>query len=190
MSIRVIAKDVGGAFGLKNHPWREEMSVIVGALLLGRPLKWIEDRCENLIAANQAREQEMTVRIGFDKDGKLLASHSDYSLNNGAYPQGADANIAVHMFMWAAYKMPAPGFYTRGWYTNTVGLGCLSRALGDGVAGARDHARHGGAGNRHRSDRDPPAQSDYQSRPAVHYAAGDSARRHHSGRMPGEAAHR
>ena len=123
MSIRVIAKDVGGAFGLKNHPWREEMSVIVGTLLLGRPLKWIEDRWENLVAANQAREQEMTVRIGLDQDGKLLASHSDYSLNNGAYPQGADANIAVHLFMWAAYKMPAPGFYTRGWHTNTVGLG-------------------------------------------------------------------
>ena len=123
LSIRVIAKDVGGAFGLKNHPWREEMSVIVGAMLLGRPLKWIEDRWENLVAANQAREQEMTVRIAFDKDGRLLAAHSDYSLNNGAYPQGADANIAVHMFMWAAYKMPQPGFFTRGWYSNTVGLG-------------------------------------------------------------------
>jgi carbon-monoxide dehydrogenase large subunit len=123
LSIRVIAKDVGGAFGLKNHPWREEMSVIVGSMLLGRPLKWIEDRWENFVAANQAREQEMTVRIAFDKAGKLLAGHSDYSLNNGAYPQGADANIAVHIFMWAAYKMPHPGFFTRGWYSNTVGLG-------------------------------------------------------------------
>ena len=120
---RVIAKDVGGSFGLKNHPWREEMSVIVGTMLLGRPLKWIEDRWENLVAANQAREQEMTVRIAFDKEGKLLAAHSDYNLNNGAYPQGADANIAVHMFMWSAYKMPHPAFFTRGWYSNTVGLG-------------------------------------------------------------------
>jgi carbon-monoxide dehydrogenase large subunit len=123
LHIRVIAKDVGGGFGLKNHPWREEMSVIVGSLLLGRPLKWIEDRWENLVAANQAREQEMTVRVALDKSGKLLASHSDYSLNNGAYPQGVDANIAVHMFMWAAYKMPRLGFYSRGWFTNTVGLG-------------------------------------------------------------------
>lgn len=121
LSVRVIAKDVGGGFGLKNHPWREEMSVIVGSLLLGRPLKWIEDRWENLVAANQAREQEMTVRIAFDKSGKLLAAHSDYSLNNGAYPQGAEANIAVHMFIWAAYKMPQLGFFTRGWHTNTVG---------------------------------------------------------------------
>jgi carbon-monoxide dehydrogenase large subunit len=123
LSIRVIAKDVGGSFGLKNHPWREELSVIVGSILLGRPLKWIEDRWENLVAANQAREQVMTVRIGFDQQGKLLAAHCDYNLNNGAYPQGADANIAVHMFMWAAHKMPQPGFFTRGWYTNTVGLG-------------------------------------------------------------------
>lgn len=122
LSIRVIAKDVGGSFGLKNTPWREEMSVIVASMLLGRPLKWIEDRLENLISANQAREQEMTVRIGFDQDGRLLGAHCDYSLNNGAYPQGADANIAVHMFMWAAYKMPYPGFITRGWYSNTVGL--------------------------------------------------------------------
>ncbi len=123
LSVRVIAKDVGGGFGLKNHPWREEMSVIVGSILLGRPLKWIEDRWENLVAASQAREQEMTVRIAFDRSGKLLAAHSDYNLNNGAYPMGAEANVAVAMFIWAAYKMPQLGFFTRGWHTNTVGNG-------------------------------------------------------------------
>lgn len=122
MAVRVIAKDVGGSFGLKNSPWREEMATIAAAILLNRPLKWIEDRWENLTSANQAREQEMTTRVAFQKDGTMIAAHSDYHLNNGAYPQGADANIAVHMFMWAAYKMPYPGFYTRGWYTNTVGL--------------------------------------------------------------------
>lgn len=121
-SIRVIAKDVGGSFGLKNHPWKEEMAVIAAGIILGRPIKWIEDRLENLTAANQAREQEITLRIAFDAEGRLLASHSNYDLNNGAYPQGADANIAVQMFMWSAYKMPAFGFHTKGWYTNTVGL--------------------------------------------------------------------
>jgi len=121
-AIRVIAKDVGGAFGLKNHPWKEEVSVIVAALQFGRPLKWIEDRYENLIGANQAREQEMVLQVAFDADGRLVASHGDYSCNNGAQPQVADCNIAVHMFLWAAYKMPAYGFLTRGWYSNTVGL--------------------------------------------------------------------
>src|SRR6266702_6589679 len=121
-AIRVIAKDVGGGFGLKNHPWKEEVSVILAARKLGRPLKWIEDRYENLVAAHQAREAEMVLQVAFDADGKLIASHGDYSCNNGAYPQLADCNIAVHMFVWAAYKMPAYGFLTRGWYTNTVGL--------------------------------------------------------------------
>ncbi len=122
ISIRVLAKDVGGSFGLKVQPWREEMAVIAAGMILRRPLKWTEDRLENLTAANQAREQEITLRIAFDADGKLLASHADYDLNNGAYPHGPDCNIAVQMFMWAAYKMPAFGFYTKGWYTNTVGL--------------------------------------------------------------------
>ncbi|MDB6103687.1 MAG: xanthine dehydrogenase [Gammaproteobacteria bacterium] len=121
-AIRVIAKDVGGGFGLKNHPWKEEVAVILGALKFGRPLKWIEDRYENLIAANQAREAEMVLQVAFDADGRLTASHGDYSCNIGAYPQLADCNIAVHMFLWAAYKMPVYGFLTRGWYTNTVGL--------------------------------------------------------------------
>jgi carbon-monoxide dehydrogenase large subunit len=121
-AIRVIAKDVGGGFGLKNHPWKEEVAVILAALSFGRPLKWIEDRYENLIAANQAREQEMVLQTAFDGEGRMLASHGDYSCNNGACPQVADCNIAVHMFLWAAHKMPVYGFLTRGWYTNTVGL--------------------------------------------------------------------
>lgn len=121
-AIRVIAKDVGGAFGLKNHPWKEETAVICAALLLGRPLKWIEDRWEALTASNQAREQEMTLSLAFDGDANLLGSYGAYDLNNGAFPQGADANIAVHMFLWAPYKMDNYGFVSRGWYTNTNGL--------------------------------------------------------------------
>ncbi len=120
--IRVIAKDVGGSFGLKVQPWREELAVIAAGMILGRPIKWTEDRLENLVAANQAREQEITLRVAFDKDGRLLASHADYGINNGAYPHGPDANIAVMMFLWSAYKMPQFSFLTRGWYTNTVGL--------------------------------------------------------------------
>jgi carbon-monoxide dehydrogenase large subunit len=123
MSVRVLAKDVGGSFGFKNHPWLEEMAAIMAALITGRPVKWIEDRLENLTASNQAREQEMTLRLAFDKDGRLLGGWGDYDSNNGALPQGADPNLAVHMFMWTAYKIPAYGFATRAWYTNTAGLG-------------------------------------------------------------------
>ncbi|MEW9854197.1 xanthine dehydrogenase family protein molybdopterin-binding subunit [Novosphingobium sp. M1R2S20] len=121
-AIRVIAKDVGGSFGLKNTPWKEECAVICAAMLFGRPLKWTEDRYEALTASSQAREAEMRLQVGFGADGRMLASHGVYDCNNGAYPQGADNNIAVHMFLWPAYKMPAYGFVSRGWYTNTNGL--------------------------------------------------------------------
>jgi aerobic carbon-monoxide dehydrogenase large subunit len=121
--IRVISKDVGGSFGLKVQPWREEMATIAAGLICGRPLKWIEDRLENLTASNQARDQEITLRAAFDHDGKLLGSYVDYAINNGAYPQGADCNIAVAIFIWSAHKLPAYGFTARGYFTNTNGLG-------------------------------------------------------------------
>ena len=166
-SIRVIAKDVGGSFGLKNHPWREEMSVIIAALLFGRPLKWIEDR------VREPDRRQPGARTGDHADAprstptaSCIASHGDYSVNNGAYPQGADCNIAVHMFMWAAYKMPEYGFLTRGWYSNTVGLAAyrgpwamesLVRETALDIA-ARQH--------RHRPDRDPAPQSGHAGGPA------------------------
>ncbi|GIX31801.1 MAG: xanthine dehydrogenase [Porticoccaceae bacterium] len=120
-AVRVIAKDVGGGFGLKNHPWKEEVAVILAARLLGRPLKWIEDRYENLTTANQAREQEMTLDLAFDAEGRLLGAFGDYHLNVGAHPQLSECNVAVHMFLWPAYHLPRYGFISRGWYTNTVG---------------------------------------------------------------------
>jgi carbon-monoxide dehydrogenase large subunit len=120
--IRVISKDVGGAFGLKSRPWREEVATIAAGLLLDRPVKWVEDRLENLTAANQAREQECTLRAAFDGDGKLLASNIEYALNNGAYPHFADANSAGMMFVWGAYKQPRYHFHAKGYHTNTTGL--------------------------------------------------------------------
>jgi carbon-monoxide dehydrogenase large subunit len=120
--IRVISKDVGGSFGLKVQPWREEVAVVAAGMICGRPLKWIEDRLENLTAANQAREQEITVRAAFDAEGRMVAGHCKYDFNNGAFPHGADCNIAVAIFLWSCYKMPASNFHNTAWYTNTVGL--------------------------------------------------------------------
>ena len=122
LDIRVISKDVGGAFGLKSRPWREEVAAIGAALLLGRPVKWIEDRYENLTTANQAREQEYTLKVAFDAEGRLLASRFDGMINNGAYPHYPDSGAAAAMFLWAAYRIPAYGFRSDGLFTNTVGI--------------------------------------------------------------------
>jgi len=121
--IRVIAKDVGGSFGLKAQPWREEMAAIAAGILIGRPVKWIEDRLEHMMSANSAREQEMTLEMAFDESGHILGARIDYLLQNGAYPHIPDCNLAAMSFMWPAYKLPRFSYRVRGVYTNTVGLG-------------------------------------------------------------------
>src|SRR3546814_15470920 len=81
-SIRVIAKDVGGSFGLKGQPWREEVAVVLAAVILKRPLKRIEDRLENLTSTNQAPEQEIKLRGAFEADGKPDTSPPYYRHHN------------------------------------------------------------------------------------------------------------
>jgi carbon-monoxide dehydrogenase large subunit len=122
-SFRVLAKDVGGAFGLKTQVWLEEVSVVAAAMLLSRPVKWTEDRLENFISANSAREQQAVLRLALDKTGKFLASDLDYHINNGAWPHMPEDNAMVGIFCWPFYKMPAFGFTSTAWHTNTVGLG-------------------------------------------------------------------
>jgi carbon-monoxide dehydrogenase large subunit len=122
-NIRVIAKDVGGGFGLKAQPWREEGAVVAASMVLKRPLKWIEDRFEALTCGYPACEQECTVRLAFDADVELLAVDVDYASNNGAYPMQPDANMGAMMFYSGPYKFPLFGYKGRGYYTNTIGLG-------------------------------------------------------------------
>ena len=121
--VRVIAKDVGGGFGLKAQPWREEIAAIAASLALRWPVKWIEDRFEALTSSNAARESDITLRLAFDEDAKLLALDADYNSNNGAYPHMPDAGMPIMMFLTGPYRVPAYRFRGRAWHTNTVGLG-------------------------------------------------------------------
>ena len=83
--IRVIAADVGGGFGQKAHTCPEEVVVCALALRLGRPIKWVEDRSENLIAATHARDQAIWARAAADGDGLLTAIEADVTCDVGAY---------------------------------------------------------------------------------------------------------
>jgi carbon-monoxide dehydrogenase large subunit len=88
---RVRCPDIGGGFGQKAHVYPEEIVVAWLALQLGRPVKWIEDRSENLLAASHARDQEVRVRAAASADGRLLAIDADVVCDTGAYgvyPQG------------------------------------------------------------------------------------------------------
>ncbi len=70
--VRVLAGDIGGSFGLKIGASREELAVAAASRLVGQPVKWVEDRSENLTASGQAREESFDVRAAVSNDGDLL----------------------------------------------------------------------------------------------------------------------
>ena len=83
--IRVRAPEVGGGFGVKGHVFVEEVLVAWLAIRTGRPVKWIEDRREHLIASIHAREHRHTLEAHVDADGRLLGLQADISVDAGAY---------------------------------------------------------------------------------------------------------
>jgi carbon-monoxide dehydrogenase large subunit len=83
--IRVIAPDIGGAFGLKIGIYREDILVAAAAMKTGRPVKWIEDRRENLTAGGHAREEDLTLEAAVKEDGSILGLKVNMTLDAGAY---------------------------------------------------------------------------------------------------------
>ena len=85
-SVRVIAPDVGGAFGVKAGLYPEDVALCLMARALpGTPVKWVEDRGEHLLAACHARDHRYLMKAGFTGDGGLLALRADITCNAGAY---------------------------------------------------------------------------------------------------------
>ncbi|WP_419928918.1 xanthine dehydrogenase family protein molybdopterin-binding subunit [Candidatus Poriferisocius sp.] len=82
----VVAKDIGGGFGAKGAVTREDVAVAVAAIDLGRSVKWIEDRVENLTDGGQAREEDITVSVALDNDGTFRGLKVDLVVDQGAYP--------------------------------------------------------------------------------------------------------
>ncbi|NQU72259.1 MAG: xanthine dehydrogenase family protein [Rhodospirillales bacterium] len=84
-SLRVIAPEVGGGFGPKTVYYVEEALIALVAKIMGRPVKWIEDRRENFLATNQERDQYWDVELATDGDGKILGFRGDMIHDSGAY---------------------------------------------------------------------------------------------------------
>jgi carbon-monoxide dehydrogenase large subunit len=84
-SIRVIAPDVGGGFGYKGVLLSEEVALGWAACKLGRPLRWIEDRRENLTAGADCREHHYKLTAYADLQGRLLALDCEATVDAGAY---------------------------------------------------------------------------------------------------------
>ena len=117
--VRVLAGDIGGSFGLKIGASREELAVAAAARALGRPVKWIEDRSENLTASGQAREESFDVRAAVGNDGDLRGLDVKMVIDTGAYPvMGTMVPAIIEMMLPGPYKLTALGFESTAVITN------------------------------------------------------------------------
>jgi carbon-monoxide dehydrogenase large subunit len=121
--IRVIVRDTGGGFGQKVLVLREEMCLMLAARKVPAPIKWIEDRRENLMAAGQSRREHGAARMAFARDGSIVAATIDYVQDAGAYPSPwpVGTAAAVGMLFPGPYRVPRAAFTARAVLTNTVG---------------------------------------------------------------------
>jgi carbon-monoxide dehydrogenase large subunit len=119
--VRVIMGDVGGAFGQKGFHGRDELCVTMLSRALARPVKWIEDRQENLMASNHARAEEVAVRVGTSHEGVIEAVFVDFLDDVGAYPNfPPEAVPMVFQLMFPGpYRVPHYGWRVRTVFTNT-----------------------------------------------------------------------
>src|SRR5262249_51232565 len=82
---RIVTPDVGGGFGPKGSFYAEYGALAAAAIMLRRPLKWIEDRKENFVATQQERDQYWDVEIAVDGDARILGIRGKLVHDSGAY---------------------------------------------------------------------------------------------------------
>jgi aerobic carbon-monoxide dehydrogenase large subunit len=125
-SVRVIAPDMGGGFGNKQHFTREECLVALLALVTRRPVRWSQDRTEGLTASIHSREQVHDVTVGYDDTGKVLAYRLDVTANVGnpvLYFSGIGPAIVTVGTLEGGYDFGVVGFDLTCVATNTCPIG-------------------------------------------------------------------
>ncbi len=106
-AIDMVENDVGGGFGARGEFYPEDFLIPFAARHVGRPVKWIEDRRENLMAMNHAREAEVDVEIACTRDGKVLGLRGNAFTDMGAYMRtnGAVGSRNIAQFMSGPYRI-------------------------------------------------------------------------------------
>jgi aerobic carbon-monoxide dehydrogenase large subunit len=108
--IRVVAPDVGGGFGLKSVVYPEEVALAALARRLGRPVKWVSDRREDLLTSTQAWDEQIEAELGLDGDARVVALRARVLTDVGAYstfPWTASIEaIQVISFLPGPYRVP------------------------------------------------------------------------------------
>ncbi len=108
-SMHLYEGHVGGGFGIRGEIYPEDVLVCAAALRLGRPVKWIEDRREHLMAANHSRQQRHRVRAAIDASGRILGLDVAYVHDQGAYVRTHAATVPdlAAAMLPGPYRIPA-----------------------------------------------------------------------------------
>jgi carbon-monoxide dehydrogenase large subunit len=119
--IQIISPDIGGGFGNKVGIYPGYVLVVVGSILTGRPVKWMEDRSENLMSTSFARDYHMTGQIAATRDGTITGLRVDVLADHGAFngtaqPTKFPAGF-FHIFT-GSYDLQAAHCKVSGVYTN------------------------------------------------------------------------
>src|SRR5215469_16028196 len=121
--LRVVSPDVGGGFGAKGLFSTEVSTVVWAAQILRRPVKWTATRTETFLSDAQARDHDTTARMGFDRDGRIVAMQVDTLAALGAYLSNFAPSIPGNSYpktITGLYTTPNLHLRVRGVYTNTV----------------------------------------------------------------------
>ncbi len=123
--IRVITPDVGGAFGAKMTLYREDVLLMALARLVGRPVRWVATRSEDLLASMHGREAYTDGEVAFDADGRIRALRLRTVANFGAYLMKYSAGPVMRMLLFptGAYDIRHVRSEVIGVFTNTGPMG-------------------------------------------------------------------
>lgn len=135
--VRVIARDVGGSFGIKIHTYGDEIAAAAASKMLGRPVKFIADRLESFVSDIHARDHRVTGRMAFTKDGRILALEIDDLTGIGPYSvyprtSAIECNQVLNL-TGGAYNIPAYKARGRVVFQNKNVM-CQYRAVGHPIA--------------------------------------------------------
>jgi aerobic carbon-monoxide dehydrogenase large subunit len=124
-SIHVMLPDVGGAFGSKGPAMPEHVVTAIAAIDRGRPVKWVETRTDNFLAAYQGRGVEGEVALALDADGRMRGLRARLVADTGAYlhPSTAVPPHTMGMLMTGAYDIAAADVEVVGARTDKVPTG-------------------------------------------------------------------
>ena len=125
--VRAVNGDIGGSFGQKSSLRSEDLAICVASKLLDRPVKWIEDRAENLTVAGHARDERFDVEAAIDDDGNVLGVRIEVVLDQGAYPLPSVGSKlftdAIRVIFPSAYRIRDMEFDAKIVFTNKATYG-------------------------------------------------------------------